>query len=238
MFTSLTPVVAPVAAGVSALSGVGIPLAVAIIAGAKIAEMVKNKKELLKVFQIVETILKRCLLMLQYNITILKEYDSSIQQGGYKNTYTILSIRSLLENLYPSIFDSTEPVKINTDKKTLCSLFKQLIPLIKTHPGLYNGIKTKYLKNQKVFTQIKQEILNDLIQKLPLDEKKLIQNQVVYVKNGNNWDKGVIQKIETKTLSSTVYTIKIEDKEVKVNKKTSASLQTNHFYIMRANIGT
>ena len=81
VFNSLTPVVAPVAAGVSALSGVGIPLAVAIIVGAKIAESVKNKKELLKVFQIVETILKRCLLMLQYNIIILKEYDSSIQQG-------------------------------------------------------------------------------------------------------------------------------------------------------------
>ena len=176
VFNSLTPVVAPVAAGVSALSGVGIPLAVAIIVGAKIAESVKNKKELLKVFQIVETILKRCLLMLQYNIIILKEYDSSIQQGSYKNTYTILSIRSLLENLYPSIFDSKEQVKINTDKKTLCSLFKQLMPLIKTHPELHNGIITKYLKNQKVFTQINQEILNVLIQKLPLDENKLIQN--------------------------------------------------------------
>ena len=218
VFNTLTPVVAPVAAGVSALSGVGIPLAVAIIVGKKIAESVKNKKELLRVFQIVETILKRCLLMLQYNITILKEYDSSIQQGDYKNTYTILSIRSLLENLYPSIFDSREPVKINTDKKTLCSLFKQLIPLIKTHTELENGITKKYFKNPNVFTQINQEKLNDLIHNLPLDVNKLIKNQGVYVKTGDNWEKGAIQKIEIKKLSSNIYTIKIKDKEVKANK--------------------
>ena len=219
VFNSLAPIAAPIAAAGSALSGVGIPLAIAIIVGMTISQSIQHKSELLKVFNIVDTILKRCLLMLEYNIIILNEYDSEFQKGKYTNIYIILSMRALLENIYPSssIFDeSVPPVNIGEDQKKMCWLFKQFMPLIIEHKKLCNVIQEEY------FQDVDNSYVNKSITDMPsADVKKLTKNKVVYVMDENDWKKGKIQEINTSIMRSTKYTIKLKDenKEVIVSDK-------------------